>query len=389
MRKSLMLVPSLDCPAGCSYCFGPNYGGPVMTEAVVDGIAGWIDSLDRHTCLDITFHGGEPLTAGASFYGTTLPRLAGAAGSRRLSFAMQSNLWLLTGELCETFREYGVSLGTSLDGPERINDPQRGDGYFRRTMEGIELARSHGLDVGCVCTFTSVSVRHFDEVFGFFAGEGLDFTIHPALKKVGSRGADALALSPQAYGELLVRMVDRYLEDPGGVRIGTLDSLCRGVSARRGGICVFGDCLGGYLAVGPGGDIFPCQRLAGSPEYGLGNVMEAPSLQALEETPVWRAFAERQERVRTACGGCPHLDYCLGGCPYNVLAAYGSLSAGPRDPYCASYQMIFKRIVDLALAEVFSPRNLAAVVEQRDPGAGMLQSGRLLELMRDSRGRPF
>jgi uncharacterized protein len=50
-----------------------------------------------------------------------LPLLRDGLAPRRVRFAAQSNLWLLTDELCELFAEHGVSLGTSLDGPEALN----------------------------------------------------------------------------------------------------------------------------------------------------------------------------------------------------------------------------------------------------------------------------
>ncbi len=377
-----MVLPSLACPADCDYCFGPKRAGPAMDRAVVEGIAVWAGSLGWEGGLDVAFHGGEPLTAGPGYFRMALERLAGGLGPCRPRFFLQSNLWLLTGELCEILAAHGVSIGTSLDGPEAVNDLQRGAGHFRRTMEGIELARSRGLEVGCVCTFTADSARRAEEVLEFFAREGLGFTIRPALPGVGRGGAGGLALSPRAYGELLVEMLDRYLEDPARVRIGTLDSLCRGVSAGRGGTCVFADCLGGYLAVGPDGGIFPCQRFAADPEWRVGSVLDRPSPEALRRAPAWRALESRQESVEEACAGCAHLRYCRGGCPYNALAA-GGFCGSPRDPYCEAYRRIFGRIVDLALQEVFSPENIEAVVEVADPRAGLLRKGKLLSLMKD------
>ena len=157
MSLKMMLVPSASCPARCRYCFGPRGEGAVMDERILNATVGWIDdlksSLDK---LDIIFHGGEPLTAGIDFYRRALPRLRQSLKTKRPRLNMQSNLWLLTDEFCEMFAEYGVSLGTSLDGPEEITDNQRGRGYFRRTMAGIELARSHGLRIG----WFEARVRH-------------------------------------------------------------------------------------------------------------------------------------------------------------------------------------------------------------------------------------
>ncbi len=179
--RHLMLIPSLACPASCAYCFGPHAGGPPMGRAILEAVARWQSASDDSATLEITFHGGEPLVPGIDFYRMALPLLREGLAPRRVRFAVQSNLWLLTDDLCDLFREYSVSLGTSLDGPEPINDAQRGRGYFRRTMAGIERARAHGLSAGCICTFTAQSAPRAGEIFDFFVREGLDFSLHAAL----------------------------------------------------------------------------------------------------------------------------------------------------------------------------------------------------------------
>jgi len=295
MSQHLMLLPSLACPASCAYCFGPNAGGPAMSRETLDAVVEWQRALGAEAggapgTLEITFHGGEPLVPGAGWYRMALPLLRDGLAPRRVRFAVQSNLWLLTDELCELFSEHGVSLGTSLDGPEAINDAQRGSGYFGRTMAGIARARAHGLDVGVICTFTRRSVAQAPEIFDFFAREGLSFSVHAALPALGDSSADIWSITPEAHGELLVGLLDRYLEDQSPVRISSLDSMARSVSAGRGGTCTFGDCLGGYLAVGPDGAIYPCQRLAGADAYRVGDVATRPGLAELSASPVWREF---------------------------------------------------------------------------------------------------
>lgn len=383
MSQHLMLIPSLACPASCGYCFGPHTGRALMCRATIEAIVHWQNALDREVNLEITFHGGEPLVAGPAFYRMALPLLQAGLAPRRVRFAIQSNLWLLTDELCQLFREYGVSVGTSLDGPEAINDRQRGQGYFRRTMAGIELARVNGLSVGCICTFTVQSAPHAAEIFDFFGREGLSFSIHAALPSLRYPTANGWTLSPEAHGELLVGMLERYLANLDQVRLSTLDSLCRSVSAGYGSVCTFGDCLGHYLCVGPEGEIYPCQRFGGLAQYQLGHIRDCPSLETLTTSPVWQMFQDRQERIKEACAGCSHLDFCRGGCPYNVLAVNGGcFDQTLRDPHCPSYRRIFSHIIDRATAEVFSEENLNAVVNQADPKAGLLRQGKLLSLMR-------
>lgn len=385
MSQQLMLVPTTACPAACAYCFGPHAGGPPMTAATVAAVVRWQQQLGGTEPLEITFHGGEPLAAGLDFYRQALPQLRAGLAPRPVRFAIQSNLWLLTDELAALFRDYQVALGTSLDGPEALNDAQRGSGYFRRTRAGIARAHAHGLHVGCICTFSARSAPHADQILDFFLKEGLSFSFHAAVPSWPSPAVpdDGWSLTPEAYGELLVQLLERYLTVMDQIRLPTLDALCHGLAAGHGGICTFDDCLGKYLAVAPDGELYPCQRLIGRPAYRLGAVQSAPTMAELVATPVWRAFQARQARVTEECGTCTHLAYCRGGCPYNVLVAHGGRFQGAaRDPYCPAYQRIFQALTDRALAEVFSAENLAAVVAQPAAEAGLLRRGKLVQLMR-------
>ncbi len=380
-----MIIPTPDCPAECYYCFGPHReSGSTMSRQTLEAVAHWQRKSGTGTPLEIIFHGGEPLVPGAAFYQEALPLLREVLAPRRVCFTVQSNLWLLNNELCELFREYEVSLGTSLDGPEAINDSQRGAGYFKKTMAGIELARSHGISSGCICTFTAQSVKNADAVFKFFMREGLNFSIHAALKPFG-RKTNSYTLSPEDHSRLLILMLDLYLDHASRIGISTLDAMARSISAGKGGICTFSDCLGHYLAVDPDGWIYPCQRLAGFEQFKLGSVFDCPTEEDLAETITWRAFKDRQERVDEACSGCSHLEYCRGGCPYNYLAVNKSLFNGDlRDPHCPAYRQTFNQITDRALAEVFSEDNISAVVSGHSEKYGLLRKGKLLHIMRGS-----
>lgn len=352
-----------------------------MGLETVREVARWQGALNPDEAIEITFHGGEPLLAGVSYFRSALPALRGGLGRRRVRFGVQSNLWLLDDELCALFREHEVTLGSSLDGSESTCDAQRGKGYFRRTMHGIERARRHGLAVGCICTFTPALVERADEVFDFFHREGLDFTVHAAVPSLRGPG-EGFHLDGPSLGELLVRVLDRYLGRLDRIRVGTLDAMCRSVAAGSGGICTFTDCLGGYLAVGPDGAVYPCQRFVGLTEYAVGSVHNEPTQEDMAATPVWRAFRAREERIAESCRGCPALAICRGGCPYNVLTARGSLAGEPRDPYCEAYRRVFAHITERAVGEVLAPANLDEVVANPSAELGLLRRGRLISLMR-------
>ena len=62
-----MIIPTLGCPSSCSYCWSSDEKSPIMTMETVKEIVEWL-KVFRDDPVTFTFHGGEPLLAGADFY---------------------------------------------------------------------------------------------------------------------------------------------------------------------------------------------------------------------------------------------------------------------------------------------------------------------------------
>jgi len=312
-------------------------------ETVKDTVA-WLKDF-RSDPVTFTFHGGEPLLAGADFYRQALPLLTDELQHLEPNFALQTNLWKLTPELADVLAEYNIPIGSSLDGPQELNDLQRSEGYYERTMKGYELAKQHGLQVQFICTFTSYSVQFKEEIFKFFLENGLTLKLHPALPSLRSDEPDKWALSPEKYGELLVYLMDKYLENMNQIEVRNINDYCRCVFTGRGTVCTFVDCMENTFAVGPDGSIYPCYRFVGMPEYVMGHVRDHPSQKDLAESAAGVRMLRFKEYVDTECKGCKHIRYCRGGCPYNAIAPTDGEIKGV-DPHCKAYQRIFDEIAD-------------------------------------------
>ncbi len=315
-----------------------------MDIEVVGEVVEWLRDF-RKDPVTFTFHGGEPLLAGAEFYRQALPLLAEGLPHLKPSFAMQTNLWRMTAEIARILAEYNVPIGSSIDGPEAINDAQRGVGYFEKTMRGYAIAREHGVRVSFICTFTSRSVTQKEEIFRFFLDNGFVMKLHPALPSLRSREPDPWALEPQAYGELLVYLLDRSLEHMDAIEIKNIDDLCRCVFTRHGTVCTFADCMANTFAVGPDGGIYPCYRFVGMSAWVMGSVYDHPSQEDLARSEAWKRMQQYKEYVDAACGACRHVKYCRGGCPYNALVPAGG-ELRDVDPMCPAYTQIFNEISD-------------------------------------------
>ncbi len=128
--KLHIFVLTLRCNCSCTYCqvtrqnedSGPNYDMDVETARKA------VEVMMQSPSPDITveFQGGEPLLNFDALkeivaYSKALNKKIG----KKLSFVVCTNLSLLTEEMLVFFKEEGVSISTSIDGPAHIHDSNR------------------------------------------------------------------------------------------------------------------------------------------------------------------------------------------------------------------------------------------------------------------------
>lgn len=359
MAFHVMLIPSMDCPSNCSYCWGVDKESELMDIKIIEETVEWLKNF-RKEPVTFTFHGGEPLLAGYEFYETVLELLSKNLSDLNPAFAIQTNLWLMTPEIAELFAKYNIPIGSSLDGPIEINDSQRGSGYFEKTLQGYKIAKEKGLNVSFISTFTSSSIAKKEEIFNFFLENNLDLKLHPALPSLRSEEPEEWAISPEEYGELLIYLLDQYLEHMGEIEIKNIDHLCKGVFVRRGVVCTYADCVGDTFAIGPDGNIYPCYRFVGMGEYVMGNVRDHPTMEELSKSEALKSLRDWEKLVDDECSDCSYIKFCRGGCPYNALTMdkeSQKMEIKDVDHQCEAYKMIFKEITDRANKEFLSSPN--------------------------------
>lgn len=377
MAFHVMIIPTLGCPANCNYCWSSEEGSPVMNIETVEEIVNWLKDF-RSEPVTFTFHGGEPLLAGFDFYKKALPLLVDNLRHLKPALAIQTNLWYMTDELAELFAEYNIPIGSSLDGPKEINDFQRGKGYYERTINGCKIARAHNLKVSFISTFTSYSINFKEHIFNFFLENDLNLKLHPALPSLRDENPEKWALDPEKYGELLIYLLDKYLENMGDIEVMNIDHLCKNVFTRRGTVCTFVDCMGDTFAIGPDGSIYPCYRFVGMPEYVMGNVRDNPKMEELQDSSPAKLLQEFKEHVNNECAKCRYIKFCRGGCPYNALKINEETNKAEIsgvDPHCDAYKMIFKEITKRLNKEFLSSASMMF------PGQSGSQKERSLGIM--------
>ena len=161
--KLHIFVVTLRCEHSCEYCQVSRQtatrGEFDMSTSTADrAIAMMMDSPARAVTLEI--QGGEPLLA-FDVIQYIIPRAKKLASEKgkELDIVVCTNLACVTDDILKYFRDEGVKVSTSLDGPAFLhnkNRPRPGHNSYEKAIEGIERSRAIlGMD-------TAIVYRSFD-----------------------------------------------------------------------------------------------------------------------------------------------------------------------------------------------------------------------------------
>lgn len=171
--KLHIFVVTLRCEHSCLYCQvsrqKASKGEFDMSQATVDrSLTVMFDSPSPHVTLEL--QGGEPLLAFDTIqYIVPEAKERARLRGKDLDIVVTTNLALATDEMLAYFRDEGVKVSTSLDGPAFLhnkNRPRPGNDSYERAIDGIERARAIlGHDnVAALMTTTAASLDHVEEI---------------------------------------------------------------------------------------------------------------------------------------------------------------------------------------------------------------------------------
>lgn len=351
--KALCLHVAHDCNLRCRYCFGKTGSFGMTRELMPERVAqAAIDFLlarsGARRNLNVDFFGGEPLlnfevVRSTVEYGR---KREGALG-KRIEFTITTNAALLDDDVVEFLNENDMLVVLSLDGRREVHDRMRvaqggggtydlvaprvtkfianrsPDSYFVRTTytrANLDFASDvlHLADLGC----RSISA---EPVVG---GRDSGYGIH----------MEDLEVIEKEYERLARLFVERHARGEGfsfyhfNVVLDGGPCLARRLSGCGAGV--------DYLAVAPGGGLYPCHQFVGRPEFLMGGVFAGdvnPELVA--------RFRNAHVYTKKGCGGCWARFICSGGCHANAYASSGDILAP--DPVACAIQ---KKRIECALA---------------------------------------
>ncbi len=171
--KLHIFVVTLRCEHSCHYCQVSRQtatkGEFDMSEATADrSIALMFDSPSPHVTMEL--QGGEPLLAFDMIqYMVPKAKEQARLRSKGLEIVVTTNLACATDEMLMYFRDEGVRVSTSLDGPAFLhnkNRPRPGNDSYERAIDGIERGRRilGWSNVAALMTTTAASLEHVEEI---------------------------------------------------------------------------------------------------------------------------------------------------------------------------------------------------------------------------------
>lgn len=217
-----IFVVSLRCEHSCHYCQVSRVSSDRRRYDMSEETAKRaVDLAFRSPAprLKIEIQGGEPLLHFERVRQIVEDVRRRADEQRReVEFVVTSNLALLDAEMLAWFREHGVFLSTSLDGPEalhNLNRPRPDHDSHSRAVDGIRRAREAlGEDrVAALMTTSRASLQFPEAIVDEYARLGFRSIFLRPLSPYGfaRRSAPTTGYSMHEYLRFYVRALDHIL----------------------------------------------------------------------------------------------------------------------------------------------------------------------------------
>lgn len=341
---SFLIKPaSSSCNMRCRYCFYADVAehravrshgvmGTDVMEALIDRALG----LDDCARIAFAFQGGEPTLAGLDFFRAFVARVEAGRTHQQVSYAIQTNGYLIDEEWAVFFHEHRFLVGISLDGYRELHDWLRpdaeGTGTFARVMRAIDVLRDAHVEFNVLTVLTAQLAKHPQRLYRFYRDHGLDYVqLIPCLPGLDD-DADEFSLSPEAFASFYKVFFRLWLNEyrQGRYRSVTLFDnvipLFAGVAPQQCGM--LGRCAPQFV-VESSGDVYPCDFYV-LDRYRCGNIVDN-TLEELATCDAVRAFLAEPRRACSRCADCPFERICHRNCKRLNIAYYREDYCGYRD----------------------------------------------------------
>ncbi len=326
--RKLDLAITNRCNLRCRYCY--HFGSPddVDQDLPTSEWLQFFEELRECAVLEVCLCGGEP------FLRRDLKELIAGIVRNRMRFAILSNGTLITDEMAAFLRStrrcnsVQISIDGGSSGP---HDAARGEGTFRRAVEGLKVLRDNGISSAVRVTIHKHNVSDLEEITRLLLEEmGLpSFSTNSAgFQGLCRFNAENIQLNVEERSLAMATLLKLDRRYPGRITAtaGPLADARMWIEMERarrdlqpaqpnqGSLL---SCGGVFEAMGVRADgvMVPCSQM---PHIELGRINRDSVREVWQNHTELRRMRERRNIPLTEfdfCAGCEYTPYCTGSCP--------------------------------------------------------------------------
>lgn len=369
-----LFVVTLRCDHTCRYCQVSRVSEDRARYDMDEETAlRCIDLLFRAPSphLKVEFQGGEPLLAfdRIRFIVDEIER-RNLEQNREIEFIVASTLSPLTDEMLSYFRDHGVCLSISLDGPRNLhnrNRPRPGRDSYERTMESLEKAREIlGHDqISAIMTTTSASLEQPEAIVDEYVRSGFDAIFLRPISPYGfaSKTGEAVLYETadflRFYRQALKHIIDLNRQGIDLVEVYAQILLTRILTPFPTGYVDLQSPAGlgiGGVAYNYDGDVYASDEgrmLAemGDSAFRLGNV-HADTYEDIFGGDTLEALIRGSILESTpGCADCAFLPWCGSDPVFHYRTQGDPMGHQPTSALCARHMALFRHLLELWRSE--------------------------------------
>lgn len=349
---SIMIKPASSlCNLRCKYCFYcdvvsqrevSSFG--VMKEETAERLIKSALSFADGESVAFAFQGGEPLMAGMDYFSFFTKTVKKYNEKKSVIFySVQTNGTLVDDRWAEFFKENEFLVGLSLDGDYESNKFRvdvKGQNSYYKIIKAANKLKRYGVEFNILTVLTGYCADNCEKIYKYFRDNGFKYLqFIPCLRPFGDKSESELYMTPEQYGDFLVRIFNLYVKDfmrGNYVSVRQLDNYVRlylGDKTEQCGMC--GHCTHQFVAEG-NGNIYPCDFYC-TDSWLLGNI-NTSDLSTMANSKKAKDFIMESLSVPEKCKKCKYYPLCrAGGC---------KRQRNDRD-YCESYKRFFSSCLPL------------------------------------------
>lgn len=326
---NVMIKPASSlCNMRCKYCFYADVSNSreikscgIMSDETRDIILNRVEeNLDNGDRIQFIFQGGEPTLAGLPFLRYFICSVQKWEKDIGVSYALQTNGFLIDEEWCKFLKENNFLVGVSLDILPDCHDEVRkdaeGNGTYKRILESIHLLDKYGVEYNILCTLTNAVARYPQKVWSRLVQLGIKYVqFTPCLGELTEEEPSPYALTPKRFASFYVQMFrlwyDAYRKG-NLISIKLFDDILNLMVLGRPTSCGMNGTCQPQLVVEADGSVYPCDFYC-LDEYRLGN-LKVNSIADLLNNECVQSFVNRPHKQPDICNTCPYLAFCGGNC---------------------------------------------------------------------------